>query len=165
MMKKEGQISDERIMELYRIDKQKGNEAAIQKYENYIYEIINRLNNHSMFLREMEDLHQSGCIGIMEALKGYDVNKGKFYNYCYNYVKKRVVEQIRNFLGESSEYYEKLHRDILKTRDDIIKEGGTASVEEIMKRAGKSRKLVVRELQLDYTKVSYETLGEGWICY
>ena len=38
------------------------------------------------------------------------------------------------------------------------------SIDEIMKRTGKSRKILVRELQVDYTRVSYEALVDGQIC-
>ena len=38
------------------------------------------------------------------------------------------------------------------------------SIDEIMKRTGKGRKIVVRELQVDYTRVSYEALVDGQIC-
>lgn len=163
-MKYSDYISDEKIMELYKLDKQKGNKVAIEKYEKYVYKIISKIKNSYMFLHEMEDLHQAGCEGIMKALVGYDSNKGKFYNYCHNFVKKEIVGQFRFFLGESSEYYARLHRDILKVRDEVIEEHGMVSIDEIMKRTGKSRKIVVRELQVDYTRVSYEALVDGQIC-
>lgn len=162
---KHNYISDEKIMETYKLDKQKGNKVAIENYENYIYEVIYKLQNSYMFSREIDDLHQAGCEGIMKALKGYDSNKGKFYNYCHNFVIKEVVGQFRFFLGESSEYYARLHRDILKARDKVIEEQGTVSIDEIMKITGKSRKIVVRELQVDYTRVSYEALVDGQICW
>ena len=35
-MKYSDYISDEKIMELYKLDKQKGNKVAIEKYEKYV---------------------------------------------------------------------------------------------------------------------------------
>ena len=49
-------------------------------------------------------------------------------------------------------------------KDEVIEEHGMVSIDEIMKRTGKSRKIVVRELQVDYTRVSYEALVDGQIC-
>ena len=154
-------LSDKKIAELYRTDKMIGNEAMINKYNNYIYKIMYNFKN-PYILSEKEDLHQAGCVGIMEALRKYDANKGEFYNYCYNYVRKEISEYLRSLSGESSEHFERLHRKVINARDEILKENGTVSVDEIMKRTGISRKLVKREMGIVYTKVSYEHLGDRY---
>lgn len=155
-------LSDRAIMELYKVNREAGNEAAIEKYSKYIYKIIHSFKNSYVFLSEISDLYQSGCVGVFEALKNYDANKGKLYSYCFNYVKNEIGEQIRLLTGESSWYFAKLHRTVIKARDEIQMENGTASIDEIMKRTGISRKLVTRELGVDYTKASYERLGDKY---
>lgn len=152
------ELSDREIMESYRKDNRKGNEAAIKKYNNYIYKSIHE--QCPTWIREKEDLYQSGCLGIMTALKRYDARKGRFLTYCKGFVKKELGKQVRFLIGESSEYYGNLHRKVMEAKDKILMEGGIPTVEEIMKKTEISRKLVKRELRIDYTRVSYEALGE-----
>ena len=52
---------------------EKGNEAIIDKYSNYIHKAI--CKQCPTWLREKNDLYQAGCEGIMYALKGYDADK------------------------------------------------------------------------------------------
>lgn len=152
-----GELSDREIMELYRKDRRKGNEAAIKKYNNYIYKSI--YQQCPTWLREKEDLYQSGCVGIMTALEGYDADKGKFLTYCSGFVKKELGKQVLIFLGESSEYYAGIHRKVIRSRDRFLAEGRKFTDKEIMKETRLSQKLVRRELGIDYTRVSYEVLA------
>lgn len=152
------ELSDREIMELYRKDKCKGNEAIIDKYSNYIHEAI--CKQCPTWLREKNDLYQAGCEEIMYALKGYDADKGTFLTYCRGFVKKALGDQVRFFLGESSEYYANLHRKIMRAIDKIQLAGRIPTVEAIMEETKISRKLIKRELMVDYTRVSYEMLGE-----
>ena len=62
-MENKNQISDKELMELYESDKYKGNEAAITQYSDYVYSIINKY--YSAFYNEVDDLHQAGCVGIL----------------------------------------------------------------------------------------------------
>ena len=152
------ELSDREIMELYRKDKCKGNEAIIDKYSNYIHKAI--CKQCPTWLREKNDLYQAGCEGIMYALKGYDADKGTFLIYCRGFVKKALGDQVLFFLGESSEYYANLHRKIMRAIDKIQLAGRIPTVEAIMEETKISRKLIKRELMVNYTRVSYEMLGE-----
>lgn len=157
-MKNKNQISDKELMELYESDKYKGNEAAITQYNDYVYSIINKY--YSAFYNEVDDLHQAGCVGILNALKKFDANKGKFYNYCFNFIKKELGRHILFLIGESSEYYASIHRKVTMAQNSIRMEGKKDFVEEIMNRTGLSKKIVTRELKVDYTKVSYEMIAK-----
>ena len=157
-MENKNQISDKELMELYESDKYKGNEAAITQYSDYVYSIINKY--YSAFYNEVDDLHQAGCVGILNALKKFDANKGKFYNYCFNFIKKELGRHVLFLIGESSEYYANIHRKVTMAQNSIRMEGKKDLVEEIMNRTGLSKKIVTRELKVDYTKVSYEMLAE-----
>lgn len=96
----------------------------------------------------------------MYALKGYDADKGTFLTYCRGIVKKALGDQVRFFLGESSEYYANLHRKIMRAIDKIQLAGRIPTVEAIMEETKISRKLIKRELMVDYSRMSYEMLGE-----
>ena len=88
------------------------------------------------------------------------IQKGTFLTYCRGFVKKALGDQVRFFLGESSEYYANLHRKIMRAIDKIQLAGRIPTVEAIMEETKISRKLIKRELMVDYTRVSYEMLGE-----
>lgn len=156
-------LSDKEIMALYKTNQKAGNDAAIKQYTNYIYKIIWNFENTQMLLNEMDDLYQAGCIGLLKALKNYNSKKGTFYNYCYSFIKGEVSQQITFLSGESSKYYANLHRKVINARNAIKKENANnaVTVDEIAERTGISKKLVKRELQIDYTKVSYESLGDN----
>ena len=85
-------------------------------------------------------------------------SEGKFYNYCYGYVQRELGNYIRILEGESSAYYARLHQIIMKACRKIEAVGGVVSISSVMKETGLSKKNVTRELQIDYTKVSYEAL-------
>lgn len=85
-------------------------------------------------------------------------SEGKFYNYCYGYVQRELGNYIRILEGESSAYYARLHQKIMKACRKIEAAGGVVSISSVMKKTGLSKKNVTRELQIDYTKVSYEAL-------
>lgn len=153
-------LSDKELMDLNREDSRKGNETVIKQYGNYVYELIYRGANGFRYSKEqMRDLYQAGCVGLFEAIQGYDADKGFFINYCYGFVKKELGEQIRFWTGESSSYYAGIHRKVMNAR--IKADGSMATVEEIMKKTALSRKIVRRELGIDYTRVSYEVLEEN----
>ena len=96
--------------------------------------------------------------GHLEALTKFDANKGKFYNYCYGYVQRELVNYIRILEGESSTYYARLHQKIMKACRKIEAGGVVVCIRSVMQETGLSPKIVTRELQIDYTKVSYEAL-------
>ena len=54
--------------------------------------------------------------------------------------------------------YARLHQKIMKACRKIEAAGGVVSISSVMKETGLSKKNVTRELQIDYTKVSYEAL-------
>lgn len=150
------EISDKELMELYKADLCKGNAVVIEQYKNYVYDMIHK--NYPTYKREIEDLYQAGCEGLMKALKGYDANKGAFYNYCYEFIHGELNKHIRFLNGESSVYYASLHQKIIKAENEIEARGEKVTVEKIMQITGLSRKIVRRELLIDYNKVSFDAL-------
>ena len=99
----------------------------------------------------------------MYALKGYDADKGTFLTYCRGFVKKALGDQVRFFLGESSEYYANLHRKIMRAIDKIQLAGRIPTVEAIMEETKISRKLIKRELMVDYTRCWENYKNQGVI--
>ena len=85
-------------------------------------------------------------------------NKGTFYNYCYGSIKRELGEHIRFLLGETSAYYAQIHQRVINAKNRIKAEGRLVTIEEIMKMTNLSKKIVTRELRIDYTRVSYEKL-------
>ena len=99
----------------------------------------------------------AGFVKMQKIMKAFRGDVEKFGN---KKVLKLLDYQVRFFLGESSEYYANLHRKIMRAIDKIQLAGRIPTVEAIMEETKISRKLIKRELMVDYTRVSYEMLGE-----
>ena len=69
-----------------------------------------------------------------------------------------LFKHIRFLLGETSAYYAQIHQRVINAKNRIKAEGRLVTIEEIMKMTNLSKKIVTRELRIDYTRVSYEKL-------
>lgn len=90
------ELSDREIMELYRKDKCKGNEAIIDKYSSYIHKAI--CKQCPTWLREKNDLYQAGCEGIMYNIVSV------METHCFQIVENFTVMCV-NFLGIFSQLF------------------------------------------------------------
>lgn len=81
----------------------KEEEAVILKNSNLIYSIINKYTKYY----DVDDLYQTGVIGILKAYKNYDSTKNcKFSTYAYTYILGEVFKYVNNNrnIKLSSEY-------------------------------------------------------------
>lgn len=78
---------------------------------NLIYSIANKFGT-----RDIDDLFQAGCIGMMEAYEKFDVSRGvKFTSFAYPYIVGRISEFVRE------NHTIKLSRDMIRAKRKVDK--------------------------------------------
>ena len=78
---------------------------------NLIYSIANKFGT-----RDIDDLFQAGCIGMMEAYEKFDVSRGvKFTSFAYPYIVGRISEFVRE------NHTIKLSRDMMRVKRKVDK--------------------------------------------
>ncbi len=78
---------------------------------NLIYSIANKFGT-----RDIDDLFQAGCIGMMEAYEKFDVSRGvKFTSFAYPYIVGRISEFVRE------NHTIKLSRDMMRAKRKVDK--------------------------------------------
>lgn len=116
---------------------------AAQKYE--------KLFNHTLGL---DDLVNSGSIGLMTAARSYDPTKGaKFSTYATYWIRDSILKEIYNTgfnIRVSNHQFERIMKvQAIKKRYDLEHLEGDAMIDAIMRDSGLSREEVERCLQLD----------------
>lgn len=103
------------IMELYHSDNEflidKSKEKTILQYDQFVYSVIHQYCP-SYASKYKEELYQSGVIGILEALKNYDVDKGAFTTYSKMFIMHQLSEQINFSNNGTSTYYNQVQNKI-----------------------------------------------------
>ncbi|HAQ06383.1 MAG TPA: RNA polymerase subunit sigma-24 [Bacillus bacterium] len=61
-----------------------------QQYEPMIHKIIRSLNIY----KNKEEYFHSGLIGLWEAAKAFNPEKGEFTNYAYSYIKGQILNEM-----------------------------------------------------------------------
>ena len=78
---------------------------------NLIYSIANKFGT-----RDIDDLFQAGCIGMMEAYEKFDISRGvKFTSFAYPYIVGRISEFVRE------NHTIKLSRDMIRAKRKVDK--------------------------------------------
>lgn len=149
-------MSDAEIMDIYKTDKQAGSEKMVEKYTDYVYYLIKK--HYPSYYKETDEMYQHGVIGILTALRTFDADRGTFTTHCTPFIKKEIGKHIRYMSSESSEYYASIHSSVEKAKTKIETEGGDVTVDNLTTETGLSKKIVKRELRVDHTKVSFESL-------
>ena len=103
-------------------------------------------------------MYQQGVIGIMNAMRSYNPEKGAFTTYSTPFIKKEISKHVRFIAGESSEYFAAVHNSVNRAKSKLETTGSKISIENLMDETGLSHKIVTRELKVDHTKVSYDVL-------
>ncbi len=68
-------------------------DEIIMENKNLIYDIVNNYPSY----KSKEDLFQAGCIGIIEAYKNFDSNRGcKFTSYAYPYIYGEINKCVKD---------------------------------------------------------------------
>lgn len=116
---------------------------AAQKYE--------KLFNHTLGL---DDLVNSGSIGLMTAARSYDPTKGaKFSTYATYWIRDSILKEIYNTgfnIRVSNHQFERIMKvQAIKKRYDLEHLEGDAMIDAIVRDSGLSREEVERCLQLD----------------
>ena len=116
---------------------------AAQKYE--------KLFNHTLGL---DDLVNSGSIGLMTAARSYDPAKGaKFSTYATYWIRDSILKEIYNTgfnIRVSNHQFERIMKvQAIKKRYDLEHLEGDAMIDAIVRDSGLSREEVERCLQLD----------------
>ena len=82
-------------------------EYLVKKHQGLVYHIVNRFNVSSF---DRDDLIQAGMMGLLEAIKRYDINYNtKFSTYAIPYILGNIKKEynIQNSVISSS-YYKKI---------------------------------------------------------
>ena len=116
---------------------------AAQKYE--------KLFNHTLGL---DDLVNSGSIGLMTAAPSYDPTKGaKFSTYATYWIRDSILKEIYNTgfnIRVSNHQFERIMKvQAIRKRYDLEHLEGDAMIDAIVRDSGLSREEVERCLQLD----------------
>lgn len=149
-------MKDVEIMELYRTNKTVGQEKMLEKYTDYIHYVI--MKNYPTFRTEQDDMFQNGVIGLLNAMKTYDPQKGTFTTHCTPYIIKELGKHIRFLSNESSEYFATVHNTVNRAKNKLESSGNEVTVDKVMEETGLSKKIVKRELKVDHTKVSFDAV-------
>ncbi|MDR4949558.1 sigma factor [Neobacillus cucumis] len=79
-------------------------EELVVQYTPMIHRILKSLSIY----RNREEFYQTALIGLWEAQKGFDAEKGTFTNYAYSYIKgKLLLELTRCSRYEAGNVYPK----------------------------------------------------------
>ncbi len=65
-------------------------EELVEQYKPMIYRILKSLSIY----RNREEFYQTALIGLWEAQKGFDAQKGTFTNYAYTYIKGKLLLEL-----------------------------------------------------------------------
>lgn len=88
-------INKEETEELIISAKNNNKEATWELIKNNLRLISSIANKYTGYGIEKEDLIQEGCIGMMEAIKVFDINsETKFTTFAYYYIRKNIRETI-----------------------------------------------------------------------
>ncbi|PLS01357.1 sigma-70 family RNA polymerase sigma factor [Neobacillus cucumis] len=79
-------------------------EKLVDQYKPMIHRILHSLSIY----KNQEEFYQSALIGLWEAHKGFNPEKGSFTNYAYSYIKGRLLlELTKHSRYEASNVYPK----------------------------------------------------------
>lgn len=125
--------------------------ALVDKNKRFVYQMAMKMHNqfsHSDF--EVTELFQEGCLGLMEAVKHFNVSMDyRFITYCWSWVRQRMsrsvidcgytiripvhvfekIQAIQNFrkiypnddVHQLLEHYNESHQDQKLSQDDFYK--------------------------------------------
>lgn len=96
--------------------KNKNEQLINENYDN-VYRLAKSLSKTcGLTFEAFEDLQKAGYVSLIEQYKSFDENKGiPFWNYAYNGVRLKMLEEIRFFLDTVS-ISEHLNKQLVKVR-------------------------------------------------
>lgn len=121
-------------------------EYLVKKHQGLVYHIVNRFNVSSF---DRDDLIQAGMMGLLEAIKRYDINYNtKFSTYAIPYILGNIKKEynIQNSVISSS-YYINLIKKVQKEED-------TKSIEELARKYKTTKENIIIALNFS-NKITY----------
>jgi DNA-directed RNA polymerase len=90
-------------------------EQLATQYGPMIHKIIHSLNIY----HNQEEFYQTGLIGLWEASNRFNVEKGKFSNYAYSYIKGKILTELSATMKQKdrSIYPEGKYWDTIEDQD------------------------------------------------
>lgn len=121
-------------------------EYLVKKHQGLVYHIVNRFNVSSF---DRDDLIQAGMMGLLEAIKRYDINYNtKFSTYAIPYILGNIKKEynIQNSVISSS-YYINLIKKVQKDEE-------TKSIDELAKKYKTTKESIIIALNFS-NKMTY----------
>lgn len=121
-------------------------EYLVKKHQGLVYHIVNRFKVSSF---DRDDLIQAGMMGLLEAIKRYDINYNtKFSTYAIPYILGNIKKEynMQNSVISSS-YYINLIKKVQKDKC-------SSSIEELAKKYKTSKENIIIALNFS-NKITY----------
>lgn len=133
----------------------KAKDLIVITYGKYVFSLIHK--NYPTYADKYGDeLYNCGCIGLMNAMKGYDVSKGSFTTYCKFFVIHEISQQVNFHRNDSSTYFNGVQRRVKEAQDEIRADGQEPTVTRIAIKTGLKPDIVKRELDyMETTRFRY----------
>lgn len=96
-------------------------QVAVQ-YKPMIYKIINSLHIYA----NKDEFYQIGLIGLWEAFKRFDPEKGEFMSYAYSYIKGKLMTEMK----QSNKHTENSFSAPEEMWEYMVDEGSICPLEE-----------------------------------
>ncbi len=145
---------------------QQGDNEALDKLVNHnlrlVLKVTYRFKNTE---HDLQDLFQTGVIGLIKAVRGFDLNRGvKFSTYAVS----RIIGEIRLFLRDEgmvkvSRSLKKIAREIKQKEEELKKKQNRApTLNELVEETGFSREKIINALEANKDPTSIDqTIYEG----
>lgn len=149
-------MTDREIMAIYATDNKRGNELMIEKYRDYVYCFLWR--KFPTYMKNYpEEMFQSCIVGLLEAIRKYDPDKGCFSTLATKYLLHEAMSQICYLSKEGSRYYANIHGKIKKAAMEFEHSNKFSSdeINAISRETGFNSKIVRRELSLNTQDADY----------
>lgn len=147
-------LSNKELEELYNKNKQ-GDGRARERLVSHHLPLVHAIcRRYPPEMVDMEDIFQEGCIGLLQALRGYDPIKGtKFSTYAVPF----ILGTIRSYLRQNGHLlkvprsYHAHFRRLLKERDNLEQAlQRRPRLEEIAQKTGLPKEEIIWLLDLQY---------------
>ena len=146
-------------IELAQRDDDKALEKLVEHNLRLVLKVTYRFRNTGY---ELQDLFQVGVIGLIKAVKAYDLEKGfKFSTYAVS----RIIGEIRLFLRDDgiikvSRSLKKLARQVREKEEELKKElNRSPSISELAEALEVSKEEIISALEVNKTPSSiYQTI-------
>lgn len=138
-------------------EKQKAAEKIVEMYSRWAMSMA--YFYAGIYMGEYySDLYQCSVVGLLEAAKTYDPNKGSFTTHSKQYIHHEVYQYTMIFIDkQQSWHYARLQNKVSKAISKIEDDGRPVNWKELAKEAGISEKIAKQELLIYFkTEVGIE---------